>query len=159
MSVRYRQDDVFLIPVASEDFALGRIVLTLRGNILIAVYPEYVRSGDAVDVDRLSTSRPVFLVETMDGHITDGLWKVVGTWTPQTELSIPVYKVQVGLGGDFYEQHSDGTLGRQLTVNEAAQMKNQKSWSPAFVENAVQALRGIEPWQPIFDEIKIGENV
>ncbi|MCD0481442.1 immunity 26/phosphotriesterase HocA family protein [Streptacidiphilus sp. ASG 303] len=159
MPVRYRQSDLFLIPVAEGEFSLGRVVLKMRGgNVLVAIYSELAESVEAVDLGRLSISRPVFLVETMDLRLKDGTWRVAGNWTPPTELSIPVCKTQVEPGGDFFAQHIDGSIGRRLTPDEAARLKKQKSFSPMLVEKAAQAFQGVESWLPVFDEIRIGER-
>lgn len=160
MPVRYRQSDVFLIRVADGAFALGRVVVKSRGgNVLVAIYSDLAESQEAADPGRLSISRPVFLVETMDLRIKDGDWRVVGNWTPPTELPAPVYKTQFEPGGDFFEQHIDGSIGRRLTADEAARLKTQKSFSPALVERAVRAFQGAEPWLPVFDEIRFDEGV
>lgn len=159
MLVRYRRNDVFLIPVANGEFSLGRVVLKVDGgNVLVAVYPELAESVEAVDLGRLSSSRPVLLVETMDLRLKDGTWRLAGNWTPPAELSIPVYKTQVEPGGDFFEQHVDGSIGRRLAADEAARLKKQKSFSPVLVEKAAQAFQGVEPWLPAFDEIRIEES-
>jgi hypothetical protein len=160
MPVRYRQSDVFLIPVADGAFALGRVVVKASGgNVLVVIYSDLAESLEAVDLGRLSISRPAFLVETMDLRIKDGTWKVVGNWVPSTELPVPVYKTQVEPGGDFFEQYIDGRVGGRLTVDEAARLKTQKSFSPALAERAVRAFRGVEPWLPVFDEIRFDEGV
>ncbi|MFJ9461665.1 Imm26 family immunity protein [Kitasatospora sp. NPDC101447] len=160
MPVRYRQSDVFLIPVADGAFALGRVVVKARGgNVLVAIYSELAESLEgAVELGRLPASRPVFLVEAMDLRIKDGTWRVVGNWTPPTELPTPVYKTQFEPGGDFFEQMIDGSVGRRLTADEATRLKTQKSFSPALVEKAIRAFRGIEPWLSVFDELRTSEK-
>ncbi|NEB02594.1 Imm26 family immunity protein [Streptomyces sp. SID13726] len=158
--MKYRQGDVFSIPVADGMPAAGRVVLKMRGgNILVAVYPERSETVDSVDLERLSVSRPVFTVETMDLFIKNGNWPVLGKWAPAVESPIPVYKTQFEPGGPFYEQHIDGTIGGQLTDEEAVHLKRQKSFSPALVEKALRALQGLEPWLPVFDEMRSGEAV
>jgi hypothetical protein len=159
MPMRYRPGDVFLVPVTDEAVAVGHVVLKFsHGNILVAIYPELAETSKAVDLGRLATSRPVFLVQTMDFRIKDGTWKVLGSWTPPIEVSIPVYKTQLEFDGDFYEQTIDGSVGRRLTVDEAAQLRRPKSFSPAAVEAAIRAFEKMERWLPAFDEMRPSEN-
>jgi hypothetical protein len=157
--VKYRQSDVFSIPVSDGTPAVGRVILKMRGgNILVAVYPGHSEIVESADLERLSTSRPVFTVETMDLFIKNGRWAVLGKWAPVVESPIPVYKTQFEPGGPFFEQRIDGSIGGQLADEEAIHLKRQKSFSPALVEKAVRAFQGLEPWIPVFDEMRSNES-
>nr|WSZ15685.1 immunity 26/phosphotriesterase HocA family protein [Streptomyces canus] len=158
MPVKYRLNDVFFIPVADGTPAAGRIILQIRGgNILVTVYPEHSQIVENADLERLSVSRPVFTVETMDLFIKNGKWPVLGNWTPLVESQIPVYKTQFEPGGPYFEQRIDGIVGGQLADEEAIHLKRQKSFSPALVEKAVRAFQGLDPWIPVFDEMRSDE--
>jgi hypothetical protein len=152
--VRYRKNDIFLIPAGPGIVVCGRAVMKLGTNILVAIYMSDTESVDAVDLKALVESPPVFLVETMDLRIRDGSWAMIGNAKPSVEIPIPVYKTQLEFGGDFYVQEIDGTIGKRLTSDEAASLRRQKSYSPAAVEQAVRAFRGLDEWLPQFDEMR-----
>ncbi|MFJ2240983.1 hypothetical protein [Streptomyces sp. NPDC087859] len=155
MPVKYRQNDVFLIPVAGGKPAVGRVILKFGGgNILAVIYPGRPETVENVDFSYLKRARPVFTIETMDLSIKNGTWRVLGNWAPAVELPIPVYKTQFEFGGPFFEQFIDGSTGRQLADDEASRLKKQKSYSPDLAEAAVRALQGLGPWLPVFDEMR-----
>jgi hypothetical protein len=156
--VKYRQDDVFAVPVDDDSVVLGRIVRDLRGIVLIAVYADLVKPREKTDLDGLAGASPVFLAMTMDNRLRAGHWPIIGNWSPQVELDLPRYKVQVS-DGTFYEQHLDGGIGRQLTLDEAEQLGNHTSYSNAVVEMAARAHLGREPWLPVFDAIRLDRSV
>nr|WP_211283769.1 hypothetical protein [Streptomyces antibioticus] len=139
---------------------MGNIILKMRtGNILTTVYPSRSASIESFDPEWLSSSRPDFTVETMDLFIKNGTWRVLGNWGPPVEPRIPVYKTQFEFNGPFFEQYIDGGVGGQLTDDDASHLRKQKSYSPALVEEAVRALQGLEPWLPIFDEMRSDDAV
>ena len=146
---------MFTVPV-DDEVVLGRIVLVLGTNVLVAVYAETLGPAADADVTALDQARPTFLAEVVDVLLRDGDWPVIGWWEPPVELPIPVSKVHVQGSEHYYEQFIDGTLGRQLSSEEAALLNPHRSYSPEILPLAVRAFHGRTAWLPAFDHIRVG---
>jgi hypothetical protein len=154
MLVKFSKGDLLLIPASEGKWAVGQVILKMRRNILLAVFPEFIDSPPGSPGANVTAhGKPELLVETMDLRIRDGSWKVFGNRPISTGIDIPKYKVPVG-GGDFFIQDINGNLERPATPDEATRLRGQKSFSPALVENAVRALLGLEAWNLAFDEMR-----
>ena len=125
--------------------------------MLVTLYSGRSELGENGDLSWFSSSRPDFIVETMDLFIKNGTWPVLGSWRSPVESPMPVYKTQFEYDGPFFEQHADGSIGRRLTDDEASRLRRPKSYSPALVEKAARALQGLVPWLPVFDEMRFDD--
>ncbi|MFD7231323.1 hypothetical protein [Streptomyces sp. NPDC059881] len=155
MLKKYDKGDVLVVPVGDENIAVAQIVEKLRGNVLLAVFPELLGAGAAVEVDALKLDDPIFLVETMDLRIKEGTWRVMGNREISPEIPVPGYKVWVEPPGEYRRQDIQGKVGEVISSEEAATLKVQKSFSPAVVETALRGLHGLGPWRAAFDELTI----
>ncbi|MFI6907880.1 hypothetical protein ACIBKY_41910 [Nonomuraea sp. NPDC050394] len=153
MLIKYREGDLLQIPIIHDRAATGQVVKTLQGNIILGVFDSPHGMREAVDVAELDLDIPIFLAETMDSAIETGTWRIVGSRSVSPNIIIPVYKVPVGLQGDYYLQDVYGNIGQRLSPNEARLLKHPRSYSPALIEGAIRAFYGHEPWLPLYDEI------
>ncbi|GAB2573331.1 hypothetical protein [Kribbella endophytica] len=103
------ENDVLLVPIRDDEFAIARIVWQRGPSVLIVAYPDVVGADGPVDLDGREWE-PILLVPTVSVLIEDGQWRVVGNWAPAIDVPIPVYKVEIG--SEFYEQRIDGASGR-----------------------------------------------
>ncbi|MET8394517.1 Imm26 family immunity protein [Streptomyces anthocyanicus] len=150
---KYQNGDVLSIPVTDDKTAFAQVVEKLHGNVLLAVFSELVGVDDSRDVEALELDEPIFLLETMDLRITDGIWSVIGNREVSEGISAPEYKVWVNPPGEFRIQDIRGNLGAAISPQRASGMKLHKSFSPAVVEAALRGFHGFGPWRPAFDEL------
>ena len=151
----YEKGDVLSISVTDDKNALAQVVEKLRGNVLLAVFSDLLDAADAYDVQSLAFDDPIFLVETMDLRIKDGVWKIVGHREVSARIPIPEYKVWVEPPGEYRIQDVHGNVGVPLPPERAREMRLHKSFSPAVVETALRGFHGMGPWRPAFDELTL----
>ncbi|MFF4010640.1 Imm26 family immunity protein [Streptomyces sp. NPDC001717] len=151
--MKYRNGDVVSIPVTDEKICFAQVVEKLRGNVLLAVFSELLNVDDSRDVESLELDEPIFLLETMDLRITDGIWPITGNREVPKGIKAPEYKVWVDPPGGYRIQDIHGNLGAEISPERAGGMKLHKSFSPAVVEAAIRGFHGLGPWRPAFDEL------
>ncbi|MFF8277357.1 hypothetical protein ACF05T_14790 [Streptomyces lateritius] len=152
---KYAKGDVLAVPVGDEHVALAQIVEKLSGNILVAVFPELLGAGESVEVATAKLDEPVFLAETMDLRIKEGVWRVLGNREVSPAIPVPGYKVWVEPPGEYRRQDIHGTVGEPISAEEAETLKRHKSYSPAVIETALRGLHGFGPWRAVFDELAV----
>ncbi|MFE1273094.1 hypothetical protein [Streptomyces sp. NPDC058758] len=141
------------IPVIGKRISFAQVVERLRGNVLLSVFSELLSAEESYEVDSLELDDPIFLLETMDLRIKEGVWSIVGNRDISEEILAPVYKVWVEPPGEYRVQDIYGNLGASLSLDQASGMRLQKSFSPAVVEAALRGFHGLGPWRPAFEEL------
>ncbi|WP_411148789.1 Imm26 family immunity protein [Streptomyces sp. A30] len=152
---RYKKGDVLSVPVTDGKISLAQIVRELRGNVLLAVFPELLDADGSLDAASFELDEPIFLVETMDLRIKDGTWPVVGNREIPEHVPVPEYKVWVEPPGEYRIQDIHGKVGVSISREQASGMKLQKSFSPPVVEAALRGFHGFGPWRREFDELTL----
>jgi hypothetical protein len=155
MLIRCHEGDLLHIAVTPERATIGQVVKKLSMNILLGVFDSLYESKEEIDIRELDIDTPIFLAETMDTSIEDGVWRIVGNRQVSPHIPIPVYKIPVGLQGEYHLQDVYGQIIRRLTEKEARLLRSPKSYSPALVEGAVRAFYGYEPWLPLYEELAL----
>lgn len=153
MLEKYRKGDILSISVTGEKIALAQVVEKLRGNVLLAVFPELLDADGSCNVESFESEGPIFLLETMDLRIKNGMWSIIGNREVVNGIPTPEYKVWVEPPGEYRIQDVHGNLGASLSPERASGMKLQKSFSPAVVEAALRGFHGLGPWRKAFDEL------
>ncbi|MCH5674932.1 hypothetical protein [Streptomyces gilvus] len=143
------------ISVTDEKNALAQVVEKLHGNVLLAVFSGLLDADEVCDVNSFAFDDPIFLMETMDLRIKDGVWRILGHREVSGDIPIPEYKVWVEPPGEYRIQDIHGNIGDSLTSERAEKMRLQKSFSPAVVETALRGFHGMGPWRPFFDELTL----
>ncbi|NRQ39194.1 hypothetical protein HII36_46345 [Nonomuraea sp. NN258] len=149
-----REGDVLLVPAEKGRLVVGQAVRVMGTSFLLATFSAISDEEAAPDPGELDLSEPVFLAETVDQSVESGRWKVIGNRRPDPGLPIPVFKVQVGLGGDYHLQDHRGEIGRKATAEEARRLRAPRSYSPALVEQALRAHQGHDDWLDVFDDMR-----
>ncbi|MFE3021511.1 Imm26 family immunity protein [Streptomyces sp. NPDC059256] len=149
----YRRGDVLSISVTDEKIVLGQVIEKMRGNFLLAVFPDLLDANSSFDIESLELDEPLFLLETMDIRIKDGIWPIIGNRELANRIPTPEYKVWVEPPGEYRIQYADGRLGVSISPERASVMKLHKSYSPAVVEAALRGFHGFGPWRKTFDEL------
>lgn len=149
------QGDVLAVPVVDNKVAAVQVIRVLQSNLFLAVYPSLFHSSNIPNVADLELDEPVFLVETMDLRVKEGVWWVIGNRDASVSVSVPWYKVWVEPPGEYRRQDIHGQVGEVLSAEEAESMRYQKSFSPAVVEAALRGLHGFGPWRAAFDELAL----
>jgi hypothetical protein len=152
LAVRLRDGDVLGIPIDAGLVALGQVVRRIHGNLLLSVFRETAAATQGPALDGVDLEKPALLFETMDLYARRGEWRVVGNLPVPDGLVLPVFKVPVG--GEYRIHDVFGNIGRVATPEEAATLRNHRSYSPAMAEAAVRALNGREAWAAHFDDMR-----
>ncbi|WP_148217333.1 hypothetical protein [Salinispora tropica] len=148
-----RKGHIFGVPVADGQVALGQVIVPLASNFLAAIHRDLIRA-DETDVLAARLDTPVIFAETMDFKIREGVWPILGSRGIPGSIRLPNYTVWVEPPGEYRIQSIDGTVGSSaISAETAGEMRHQKSYAPAFIEAALQALHGFRPWVSAFDEI------
>lgn len=149
-----KEGDVLLVPLAELRTCVCQVVRVMGSSFLLATFPTYLDSSTVPDLDEIELTNPVFLIETMNESVESERWRVIGNRIPSSNLPIPAFKVQVGLGGDYYIQNFRGEVGRKATSEEAQRLRPHKSFSPGLVEAALRAEQKFDVWLSAYDEMR-----
>ncbi|MCG5213091.1 immunity 26/phosphotriesterase HocA family protein [Streptosporangium sp. KLBMP 9127] len=139
--------------MTDEKIALAQVVEKMDGDVLLAVFSELLDADGSCDIKSLELDEPLFLAETMDIRITDGVWPIIGNREVFKGITAPEYKVWVVPPGEYRITDIRGNLGASISPEQASGMKNQKSYSPAVFEAALRGFHGLGPWHKVFDEL------
>lgn len=151
----YKNGDVLSIPVTDEKYALAQVVEKLHGNVLIAVFSDLLDVDEPCEVGSFELDEPIFLVETMDLRIADGVWSIFGNREVSESILVPTYRVWVEPPGEYRTQDVHGNVGAVIPSGQVNEMRLQKSFSPAVIEAALRGFHGLGPWRHAFDELAV----
>lgn len=155
MLTEYKRGDILSIPVAENKVAPAQIIEKLGSNVLIAIFAELLDAGASCDVASLELDHPIFIAETMDLRIKDGVWRKIGHRGISDSIPVPEYKVWVEPPGEYRIQDIRGNVGMSISATRANGMKSQESFSPAVIEAALRGFHEYGPWHKAFDELTV----
>lgn len=98
------------------------------------------------------TSKPIiFLIQTVNSRIEDGIWKVIGNG-PISSLTFPLYKVETE-DGYMLVNHQGDVENEYPSASEIENVPKLESWSPVSLEKAVNARFVTGEWDPYYNEL------
>ncbi|WP_340013027.1 hypothetical protein [Paenibacillus sp. FSL K6-1318] len=97
------------------------------------------------------TSKPIiFLIQTVNSRIEDGIWKVIGN-APIPRMTFPLYKVETE-DGYMLVDHKVDLVIENASTSEIEQVSELESYSPVSLEKAVIARFVTGEWDPYYNE-------
>lgn len=88
-----------------------------------------------------------------------GHWQVVGHCKVRTEeVPWPAYKEGVSPPGTYDVVDHTGRRRRRATLQEAERLPFRTVVAPILLEKALRALHGAEPWDEIYDGMRLVES-
>lgn len=144
--------DIFTIPLADGDVAVGQVVARYLAAYYLAVFGTRVSGGGEFDLDWISKQDLAFVVLTLDAKFVNGDWCVVGSG-PVASVPLPAYKEMVRPGEWDVVDYS-GELRRPATAGEARALPNRTVVAPVRLEKAIRARHGLEPWLDHYAELE-----
>lgn len=152
--MRISAGDILAIPVTEDAIAFAQVVRSHKGSILVAVMGGLFPPAAAAQPPDIHSDDPLLIVDTLDGSLVRGEWKVVGHQSVSDDVPVPIYKVPAGPDRQWHLQDIHGRVIRPATQAEADLLRIPKTFSPVGVEKAIRAANGIEPWRDRFDDLR-----
>jgi hypothetical protein len=141
--------DVFCIKIDKEKYSYGQVVAEGRTSDCMVIYD--IISKEHPEVYNITSKPIIFLIQTVNSRIEDGIWEVIGN-VELPEINYPVYKVETEVGymlvnhlGEIIDETPDQSAIEQ--INELA------SWSPVSLEKAVKAKFITGDWDSYYDDL------
>lgn len=158
--VKTSEGDVFVMQLGEDLYAYGQIVLkwgvTHRSysNCVIVAF-DYFTQTVSTDPMLIVRTPIIFQFSTMDWELVDGRWKIIGSVPPSPDIVFPEYKI--GTDDDVYVVSVKGEILRDATLDEIERLDYQPSYTGGL-EKALEAKRGLIPWEDWLDEIVYAHN-
>jgi hypothetical protein len=149
--------DLFRLPLGPDLAGVGQIVaIRSAGYYYFAVF-DATRPPDEEPsaVDPRATSIDL-LALSMDALLHHGYWQVIGNAPVDATIGFPAYKQATAPGVFDVVDHLDGSR-RRATPEEAERLPFRKVVAPIRVQHAFEALHGVRPWSPEYDELRYGD--
>lgn len=147
--IKVNLGDVFAIKVDENLFSYGQVVYTNGTTGYIVIYD--VTAEKHPDIQEIVNKPIVFFANTILIHIISGKWELIGNAELPKCITFSRYIVRT-LDGYRVKSHEGKTLG-PATENDIKELKHQKTYSPAIIEDAVKAKFGDAEWYPTLDEL------
>lgn len=140
--------DIFAIPIGENKHGYGQIV----GEGYTKTYVIYDIVSEAhPELNKITSSKIIFLTHTVDVPIEDGDWILLGNAEIPTNINFPKYKVDTPDG--YYVTDYRGELISPASEEEISNLGTRKSISPSILEDAVKAKYGFGEWYKYLDNL------
>ncbi|MFC4766471.1 Imm26 family immunity protein [Effusibacillus consociatus] len=140
-----RTGDIFSIRIDEKRYSYGQIV----ADNWYAIFDIVAEKNPPLD--QITNRSIVFLVESVDVKIEDGLWQIIGNYSIPKHIHFPKFLVET-LEGYMVIDHNGKILG-PASEYEIKNLAGKKSYSPAVIEDAVKAKFGSEEWYSYLDNL------
>lgn len=146
--------DVFLIPVDSSRGYPGTVVAERNASLYVLVYDQTLPLHSRGDAPWNFTVDPLFAAPTFDARFDHGDWKIIGQTTPEPDRFLPAFCYGSPEPGGARVSNFTGTTSRSASPAEIETVPPEIHRSPMLLERALRAHAGLDPWYPVFDEIR-----
>ena len=146
--------DVFLIPVDSSRGYPGTVVAERNASLYVLVYDQTLPLHSRGDAPWNFTVDPLFAALTFDARFYHGDWKIIGQTTPEPDRFLPAFCHGSPEPGGARVSNFTGTTSRSASPAEIETVPPEIHRSPMLLERALRAHAGLDPWYPVFDEIR-----
>jgi len=145
--------DVFAIKLEQDSYSYGQVVAKGRISDCIVVFD--VVSKEHPPVSEITQKPIIFLIQTVDSRIEDGIWEVIGN-TSIPSINFPIYKVETE---DWYMLvgHNGEVIKENPSPSEIEKVMELVSWSPVSLEKAVKARFITGEWDSYYDDLIYGK--
>lgn len=154
MGVKARVGDVFLIPLDSQQSAVGQVIREHNGELFCGIFDVLVSESSAV-TDELNPSSLVLCANTLDAKLWHGDWPLVGNRRNNLgAFPTPIYKVDT-LSKTVIVSFEDKRV-RAASKDDAARLRYRTVVAPVRLEMATKAYFTRDAWDPKYEELLAG---
>ncbi|MDR9746146.1 Imm26 family immunity protein [Paenibacillus taichungensis] len=147
--VKVKLGDVFAIRLDQTRYCYGQVVSEGRISDCMIVYD--LVSMEHPKVSDIPSKPIIFLIQTVNSRIEDGIWNVIGNG-PISSLTFPLYKVETE-DGYMLVNHQGDVENEYPSASEIENVPKLESWSPVSLEKAVNARFVTGEWDPYYNEL------
>jgi hypothetical protein len=148
--------DIFTVPLDDGQVALGQVIGKYTKALYVIIF-DLVASGRSVQTLNFSdvtAATPLLARMTFDARFRPGMWQIVGNSVPDQRRFLPAF----GHGSEDYDgvhvTNFEGSKMRRATADEARRVPHLTIDSPMVLEKALRAHHGLEPWLPVYDDLR-----
>ena len=147
--------DLFRLPLSPDLAGVGQIVaIRSAGFYYFAVF-DATHPPDGEPSVHLPATSIDLLALSMDALLHHGYWQVIGNAPVDGTIIFPTYKEATAPDVFDVVDHLD-TSRRRAKPDEADSLPFRKVVAPIRVQHAFEALHGLRPWSPEYDELRYG---
>jgi Immunity protein 26 len=152
--------DVFAVPIDDTRVGVGQVVATEEGDDThyLAIFDSVAPDLASIDIDQALQARVLFLALSFDAKLYNGDWTVVGHRPVSEEIPLPAWRETFLSGGQVDVVDYSGRRRRPASETEAELLRDQESYSPAILEDALRAKHGLEPWLERYTDLAPDET-
>jgi hypothetical protein len=153
MSKRVKVGDIVAIPLNDICFGYAQLI---DGNKLMGCYILFdIFSENHPCIDDIVTKPILYMIFTSAYKIQNNEWKVIGNRNKDTNIKIPLFKVDLLRNGETIVMVSDfkGNILRKATEDEKVSLCTMSSYTAVVVEKILKAKYGIAPWEEYFSSL------
>lgn len=148
--------DIFTVPLDDGEVALGQVIGKYTKALYVIVF-DLVASSKSVQTLHFSdvtAATPLLARMTFDARFRPGMWQIVGNSVPDQRRFLPAFSH----GSEDYDgvhvTNFEGSRMRRATADEARRVPHLTIDSPMVLEKALRAHHGLEPWLPVYDDLR-----
>lgn len=141
--------DVFVIKIDEFTYSYGQVVAEGIISDCMVVYD--IISTKHPSLDEITSKPVVFLIQTVNSRIEDGIWEVIGN-IQIPNINFPIYKVE-SEDGFMIAKHDGAILKENPIPSEIQNLMELESWSPVSLEKAIKAKYGNANWDSYYDDL------
>ena len=143
--MKLKVDDIFTITISSDEVGFGQIVaFPNKSTLLIIVFDLKQKVESDYDIEKILSSKILFLGYTLDAKLYHKHWKVIGN-RPAKSVVLPYNKIGTPPDDIFITDYKGKKL-RRCTIDEFDSLEYQNVIAPVRYENALKAYYGLQDW-------------
>ncbi|SLJ88452.1 MULTISPECIES: Imm26 family immunity protein [unclassified Paenibacillus] len=141
--------DIFAIRLNQGRYCYGQVVSEGRISDCMIVYD--LVSMEHPTVSEITSKPIIFLIQTVNSRIEDGIWNVIGNG-PIPSMTFPLYKVETE-DGYMLVDHKGDVVNEDPSASEIEEVPELESWSPVSLEKAANARFITGEWDTYYNEL------
>lgn len=141
--------DIFAISLNQGRYCYGQVFSEGRISDCMIVYD--LVSMEHPTVSEITSKSIIFLIQTVNSRIEDGIWIVIGNG-PIPSMTFPLYKVETE-DGYMLVDHKGDVVNKDPSASEIEEVPELESWSPVSLEKAANARFVTGEWDTYYNEL------
>ncbi|MET0636615.1 MAG: Imm26 family immunity protein [Chitinophagaceae bacterium] len=144
-SMKLKIGDIFTITISENEVGFGQIVAFPNKSTLLIIVFDLKRKGEGdYDIEKIMSSKILFLGYTLDAKLYHKHWKVIGD-RPVKGVELPYNKIGTPPDNIFVTDYKGKKL-RRCSIDEFDSLDYQNVIAPVRYENALKAYYGLQDW-------------
>jgi len=151
-----RVGDIFQIPLDTQIVGYGQVVAVNigPGPLYVVVFNRAWPREEKPDLAAIVADEIALVAPTMDALIWHGKWPLVDNLPPDlARVPFPAYRISVGAADRWFVESFDNSRRRPPKTGELEKLTLPTSFAPIRLQKAIRAIKGLEPWDPTWDEL------